>query len=178
MHKRNALSRRDICIKSNLIQHRVADLPSFKSAKVVGAYCPKGTEVNTQYIINKALEAGKILALPATIQDEIYFYKISNLNYLYGDQMIISKFGIKEPSPSKAYLIDDIDILIVPGIAFDRNGYRLGYGRGYYDRYLSKKYIFSIGLAYELQVLDEDLPHEQFDQRVTAVATEEKIMHC
>ena len=94
-----------------------------------------------------------------------------------GDQPILNKFGIKEPSPSPAELIDEIDMIIVPGIAFDRNGYRLGYGRGYYDRYLQdKKCVFSLGLAFEIQLLDNNLPREHFDQKVNAVATEEKIM--
>jgi 5-formyltetrahydrofolate cyclo-ligase len=70
-------------------------------------------------------------------------------------------------------------MIIVPGIAFDRNGYRLGYGRGYYDRYLQdKKYVFSLGLAFEIQLLDNNLPRECFDQKVNAVATEDKIILC
>jgi 5-formyltetrahydrofolate cyclo-ligase len=146
---------------------------------VVGAYYPRGSEVNTLDILNKVLEERKILALPATLRDKILFYKISSIKYLDGNQMVLSKFGIKEPLPSQSDLIDDIDLLIVPGIAFDRYGYRIGYGRGYYDRYLQrKKYVCSIGLAFELQLLDDNLPHEKFDQRVNAVATEEKIMLC
>jgi 5-formyltetrahydrofolate cyclo-ligase len=145
----------------------------------VGAYYPKGSEVNTLDIINKVLKEQKILALPATLGDKIFFYKISPMNYINGDQMILSKFGIKEPSPSPADLIDDIDLLIVPGIAFDRKGYRIGYGRGFYDRYLQrKKCNFSVGLGFELQLLNENLPHEKFDQRVNAIATEEKIVLC
>lgn len=145
----------------------------------MGAYYPKGSEVNTLDILNKVLEEQKILALPAILGDKIFFYKISPMSYFNGDQMILNKFGIKEPSPSSADLVDDIDLLIVPGIAFDRNGYRIGYGRGFYDRYLQrKKYAFSVGLGFELQLLDEELPHEKFDQRVNAIATERKIVLC
>lgn len=145
----------------------------------MGAYYPKGSEVNTLDILNKVLEEQKILALPAIVGDTIFFYKISSMNYFNGDQKILTKFGIKEPSPSTADLIEYIDLLIVPGIAFDRNGYRIGYGRGFYDRYLQrKKYAFSVGLGFELQLLDEDLPHEKFDQRVNAIATERKIVLC
>jgi 5-formyltetrahydrofolate cyclo-ligase len=145
----------------------------------VGAYYPIGSEVNTLDIISKVLEGQKILALPVTLGYKIFFYKIAHTNYFSGDKMILSKFGIKEPLPSPADLIDDIDLLIVPGIAFDRNGYRIGYGRGFYDRYLrKKKYFFSIGLGFELQLLDRTLPHEQFDQRVNAVATEKEIVLC
>lgn len=145
---------------------------------MIGAYYPKGSEVNTLNILGKVLEGQKILALPAIVGDKIFFYKISDMRD-FGDQPILNKFRIKEPSPSPAELIDEIDMIIVPGIAFDRNGYRLGYGRGYYDRYLqNKKCVFSLGLAFEIQLLDINLPREHFDQRVNAVATEEKIMLC
>jgi 5-formyltetrahydrofolate cyclo-ligase len=178
LQKRNTLSEREIHTRSILIQQRVISLPTFKSAKVIGAYYPKGSEVSTLNILSKVLEGQKILALPATLGDKIFFYKISNMKDLE-DQPILNKFGIKEPSPSPAELIDDIDMIIVPGIAFDRNGYRLGYGRGYYDRYLQdKKCVFSLGLAFEIQLLDNNLPRERFDQKVNAVATEEKIMLC
>ncbi|MDQ3869305.1 MAG: 5-formyltetrahydrofolate cyclo-ligase [Thermoproteota archaeon] len=179
LNKRNKLSKTQINQRSKLIQQAIIDLPIFKAAKVVGAYYPKGSEVNTLTILNKVLEEQKILALPVTLGDKIFFYKISPMKYFNGDQMILSKFGIKEPSPLPADLIDDIDLLIVPGIAFDRNGYRIGYGRGFYDRYLQgKKYDFSVGLGFEFQLLDENLPHEKFDQRVNAIATEENIVLC
>ncbi|HZA61407.1 MAG TPA: 5-formyltetrahydrofolate cyclo-ligase [Nitrososphaeraceae archaeon] len=178
LQKRNTLSEREIQTKSIVIQQRVISLPNFRSAKVIGAYYPKGSEVNTLNILSKVLEGQKILALPATLGDKIFFYKISNMKDL-GDQLILNKYGIKEPSPSSTELIDDIDVIIVPGIAFDRNGYRLGYGRGYYDRYLqNKKCVFSLGLAFEIQLIDNDLPREHFDQKVNAVVTEEKIMLC
>ncbi len=145
---------------------------------MIGAYYPKGSEVNTLNILSKVLEEQKILALPATLGDKIFFYKISNIKDL-GDQLILSKFGIKEPSPSSAEPVDEIDMIIVPGIAFDRNGYRLGYGRGYYDRYLqNKNCVFSLGLAFEIQLLNNNLPREHFDRRVNAVATEDKVMLC
>ena len=179
LNKRNKLSKTQINQRSKLIQQAIIDLPIFKAAKVVGAYYPKGSEVNTLTILNKVLEEQKILALPVTLGDKIFFYKISPTKYFNRDQMILSKFGIKEPSPLPADLIDDIDLLIVPGIAFDRNGYRIGYGRGFYDRYLQeKKYDFSVGLGFEFQLLDENLPHEKFDQRVNAIATEENIVLC
>jgi 5-formyltetrahydrofolate cyclo-ligase len=179
LKKRNTLSVGEIRKRSALIQQRILNLPLFKSAKVVGAYYPVGSEVKTLDILMKVLEERKILALPAILEDKIFFYKIPNIEYLKGDQMIISKFGIKEPSSSPEDLIDDIDLLIIPGIAFDRNGCRIGYGRGFYDRYLQrKKYVFSVGLGFELQLLDENLPYEKFDQRVNAVATEEKIVLC
>ena len=76
---------------------------------MIGAYYPKGSEVNTLNILSKVLEGQKILALPATLGDKIFFYKISNIKDL-GDQLILSKFGIKEPSPSSAEPVDDNEV--------------------------------------------------------------------
>src|SRR5919107_3171603 len=97
LQKRNTLSEREIHRKSISIQQRVTSLPNFKSAKAIGAYYPKGSEVNTQNILTKVLEGQKILALPAIVRDKIFFYKISTMKAL-GDQLILSKYGIKEPS--------------------------------------------------------------------------------
>ena len=73
--------------------------------------------------------------------------------------------------------MENIDLLIVPGIAFDRNGYRLGYGKGYYDKFIEKnKSRFSIGLAFRFQLLNFELPHSNFDQKLDAVATEKKML--
>jgi 5-formyltetrahydrofolate cyclo-ligase len=71
-----------------------------------------------------------------------------------------------------------MDLLIVPGLAFDRNGYRLGYGKGYYDRFIANKksLFFSMGLAFEFQLLDNDLPHCDFDQKIDAVTTEKRTL--
>jgi 5-formyltetrahydrofolate cyclo-ligase len=80
-----------------------------------------------------------------------------------------------EPLPIRN--TSNIDLLIVPGIAFDRMGHRLGYGRGYFDRYLSQaKPHFSIGLAYNFQMV-ESLPHYSHDQKLDAIATESEIIY-
>jgi len=78
-----------------------------------------------------------------------------------------------EPLPYGTVL--NMDLMVVPGVAFDRNGYRLGYGKGYYDRFLSEKQTFSIGLAYEFQILDK-LPRGKHDRIMDAVATEDRII--
>jgi 5-formyltetrahydrofolate cyclo-ligase len=79
-----------------------------------------------------------------------------------------------EPVPYKR--VSKIDLLVVPGIAFDKKGYRLGYGKGYYDRLLSGKRTFSIGLAYSFQLL-ENLPHDRYDKRLNAIASEDGICY-
>jgi 5-formyltetrahydrofolate cyclo-ligase len=79
-----------------------------------------------------------------------------------------------EPPPHEP--VDKIDILVVPGIAFDKKGSRLGYGKGFYDRLLSTKRIkFSIGLAYSFQLVEEGLPYDLYDKRLDAIASEDGI---
>jgi 5-formyltetrahydrofolate cyclo-ligase len=85
------------------------------------------------------------------------------------------KFGIKEPLPA-APPVDGIDLVLVPGVAFDLKGCRIGYGKGYYDRFLSMQHSFSMGLAYSFQVVDE-LPRGRFDRRIASIATESGISY-
>ena len=80
-----------------------------------------------------------------------------------------------EPLPY--YPVDKLDLLVVPGVAFDEKGYRLGYGKGYYDKVLARKKIFSIGLGYSLQLL-EKVPRGKYDERLDAIVTEEGIHYA
>jgi 5-formyltetrahydrofolate cyclo-ligase len=93
---------------------------------------------------------------------------------LAGD-LVEGKFGIMEPKPTTAP-VDGLDLVIVPGVAFDLKGCRVGYGKGYYDRFLSMQHSFSMGLAYSFQILDE-LPRGRFDRRIASVATESGISY-
>jgi 5-formyltetrahydrofolate cyclo-ligase len=169
LEKRNRLDDSEIVLRSKVVQEIVTKSKEFKSAKVVGAYFAFGSEVKTDLIIEKAKMQGKKVALPSVEGDSISFYEMSSGKYL-----VKGRFGIMEPMPYGP--IDRIDLIVVPGVAFDKNGYRLGYGKGYYDRFLSSGHGFSIGLAYEFQLL-EDLPHYSRDKRLDAVATEGRILY-
>ncbi|MER3407802.1 MAG: 5-formyltetrahydrofolate cyclo-ligase [Nitrososphaera sp.] len=96
--------------------------------------------------------------------------------YEYTGELAEGRFDIKEPVPVSAAVNDDIDLVLVPGLAFDRKGCRIGYGKGYYDRFLSMRHSFSMGLAYSFQVVDE-LPRGRFDRRIQSVATEEGVLY-
>ncbi|HEX2014126.1 MAG TPA: 5-formyltetrahydrofolate cyclo-ligase, partial [Nitrososphaera sp.] len=96
------------------------------------------------------------------------FYEMSSGKYL-----VRGRFGIMEPLPYGR--TTRMDLIIVPGIAFDKLGHRVGYGKGYYDRFLWKRSIFSIGLAYSFQIV-EKISHSKNDQKMKAVATEDGIV--
>lgn len=170
LEKRNALDANEIAKLSKRVQEFVINSKEFRSAKVVGAYYAFGSEVKTDLIIERARALGKKVALPSVEGESLAFYELSSGKYL-----VKGRFGIMEPLPCGP--VDRIDLLVVPGIAFDKKGYRLGYGKGYYDKFLVRKKIFSIGLAYSFQLL-ESLPKGKYDKRLDAIATEGGIHYA
>lgn len=152
------------------IQDHVIKSKEFQSAQIIGAYFTFGSEVMTDSMIAQAKREGKKVALPSVEGERITFYE-----FLSNEELVKGKFGILEPLPYSP--IDKLDLLVVPGIAFDMKGYRLGYGHGYYDRLLAGKKIFSIGLAFSLQLID-NVPHDEHDRQLDAIVTESGIHYA
>jgi 5-formyltetrahydrofolate cyclo-ligase len=171
LERRNRLASQEIAKRSKNIQEFVINTKEFRHANFVGAYFAFGSEVTTELIIERAKTLGKKIALPRVEEDKITFYELSSIKSLIRG----SRFGIMEPLPYGQ--MSEIDILVVPGIAFDKKGNRLGYGKGYYDRLLSGKRTFSIGLAYSFQLL-ETLPHDRYDKRLDAIASEDGLHYA
>lgn len=169
LEKRNSQALGDSAGRSALVQEHVVKSREFQYAKIIGAYFATGSEVKTDLLIGEAKRLGKVVALPRAEKDMINFYEISSTS-----ELVAGRFGVMEPLPVRP--VHTIDLLVVPGIAFDKKGYRLGYGKGYYDRYLSeKKPQFAIGLAYNFQLL-ESLPHDAHDVKMDAISTEDGIL--
>jgi len=177
LEKRNSLSASAINIKSEAIQQRFANSDEFNYARILASYYPVGSEVRTQKIVSIALKSNRLVALPRTVGDHIKFYQI-----LSNTDLIPGKFGIREPSisfDSSDYCVsDNIDLLLVPGIVFDTNGFRIGYGYGYYDKFIARKKnsIVSVGLAYEFQVC-EKVPRSDNDQKINVLVTEKRTLY-
>lgn len=165
LERRNALLASEIAGRSKNVQQFVLGSKEFKSAKTIGAYYALGSEVRTDIIIEQARSLGKKIALPSVEGDSLTFYELSSGKYL-----VKGRFGIMEPLPYRP--VDRIDLLVVPGIAFDKKGHRLGYGKGYYDKFLAMQKITSIGLGYSFQLV-ECLPTGEYDKRLNAIATED-----
>ncbi len=146
------------------------NFPPFSSAKTVLLYCSKDSEAPTQDIIQKALDEGKKVALPITHAKErsMVLSFISSL-----DDLVPASFGVLEPKLSTLCTCapSDVECALVPGIAFDNEGFRLGWGLGFYDRFLPSLSCPTIGFCYEVQ-LCEKLPREKFDIPVKALITE------
>jgi 5-formyltetrahydrofolate cyclo-ligase len=179
LRNRNALSASEIFKRSLVIQRRVMNLPQYKSAKIIGAYFPIGSEVRTEYLIRSALDSQKVVLLPKVTSDKIAFSRVFEAD-LRDNKLVQGRFRILEPPRSSWYNAQkNIDLLIVPGIAFDKYGNRIGYGRGYYDRFIKQKdFRLSMGLAFQFQVLEDALPRCDFDQKLHVIATERNVLVC
>ena len=158
------------------IMDKVLNLEEFKSAECVLLYSSKGGEVHTEGIIQSALSIGKRVALPVTKKEShaLELYAIAGM-----DELSPGAFGILEPKsdPARRVQPEEVDLVLVPGVSFDRRGHRLGYGMGYYDSLLKRVKGRKIGLAYGMQMV-ERVPDEPHDVAVDIVVTESEIIHC
>jgi 5-formyltetrahydrofolate cyclo-ligase len=171
LQKRNSLSDYQIARMSKLIQEKLIGSPEFIESKSIGVYLPIGSEVQTDDIIRNAIESEKTVMLPRVITNDLHFFIVEKHDYEH-DSFDVNKFGIKEPKKTNMKL-DFIDLLIVPGIVFDSHGYRIGYGHGYYDKFMAeKRFSKSIGLAYEFQLMKNPIPKSEFDKKIDILITD------
>ena len=158
--------------KSAIIKDRLFNEEEFKRARVVMFYVSLKDEVDTFIMIDEALKAGKRIAVPVILKEENRLIAGEIHNRL--EDLESQHFGIYQPRQDrvKEIPLDDIDLVVVPGVAFDRKNIRLGRGHGYYDRFLSglPKRTKTIGLAFDFQVL-KDLPQDLHDVPVSKIIT-------
>ena len=173
LNKRNSLSQLQIYNKSKLIQRSLIRTSEFIESKTIGLYIPIGSEVETWDIINYVLKSGRILLLPRIVNNNIRYFIVEQ-NDFDTDSFDTNRFRIKEPKKTNGS-VDFIDLLIIPGIAFDSYGYRIGYGYGYYDKFLAKKkFLKCIGLAYDFQLIKIRIPKFAYDRRIDMLITERR----
>lgn len=176
--KRDAISGNIKEEKDAAIRQRIIQLPEFTDAKTILFYASFRSEVDTMEMIKISLSHGKQAVLPKVDKENkrLKLYEIKDMNELAKGYM-----GILEPSISEKRLtgLDDIDLIIIPGAAFDVSGNRLGYGAGFYDRLLAeiKNKIPIIAPAYEEQIV-ENIPSEPHDVRVDKIVTDRRVIDC
>lgn len=171
LHKRNSMSHFEISMKSKLIQQKLIESPVFNQSKYIGLYLAVGSEVQTREIINYALDLGKTVLLPRIMSNDLRFYVVDQKDF-EKNSFDVNRFGIKEPKIDNRPA-DFIDLLIIPGIVFDTYGFRIGYGYGYYDKYLTyNKFSKSIGLAYDFQFIKKPIPILPHDRKIDVLITE------
>ncbi len=173
LRKRNSLSEEERLNKSKKIKDNLLSLDEYKKAKNVMFFVSFGSEVHTHEMIKEALK-NKTVIVPKVINNQIEPSLIIDF-----DSLIPSgKFGILEPIEAMPIAYKNIDLILVAGIAFDKEGYRLGYGLGYYDKFLAKlPKALKIGLCFDFQVV-EKLPREAHDVPVDMVVTDKEVIRC
>ena len=167
--RRMSLSQEYIDFASDKIFQKLLQNEDFKNAKVVMSYMDFKNEVKTDKINNFIKEFGKILVLPKVIDKETMIV-IEDKN-----QYIVSPFGNKEPDGEEYK--GNIDIIITPGVAFDKNKNRVGFGRGYYDRFFVKyPHSTKIAIAFKEQIISEGIEADIYDKKVDILITEKDII--
>lgn len=157
---------------SREIIHKVLLQPKVMNAQNFFVYYSLADEVSTQDLISHLIQNKKNVAIPYIENNGKMTAKIIKSH----DLTVKGKFGIYQPGPGcKEMPMDEIDIIIVPGVSFDARKNRLGIGTGYYDRFLSKSSGFSIGLAFDFQIT-ENLPVEKHDRPVDMVISEKRVI--
>ncbi|MGM7721124.1 5-formyltetrahydrofolate cyclo-ligase [Metabacillus sp. Hm71] len=152
------------------IQQRLFCLPAWNNAHTIAVTISTGQEVDTKGIIEKAWEEKKRVVVPKCdpAGKTMAFRQITSF-----DQLEPAFFGLLEPKIEETVEMGprQIDLIIVPGICFDRKRYRIGYGGGYYDRYLTKYTNDTLSLAFSMQMV-EKVPREKHDIPVSKILTE------
>lgn len=147
-------------------------LASFRYAKTVLMYASTESEIDVMPIAHYALECGKKVAFPRCNVDEhtMDFKYVDDLN-----ELTVGEYSIREPSENAESVTDfSHSICIVPGLVFDRAGYRVGYGKGYYDRFFSNYRETKLGLVYSDYILD-CVPRGRFDRHVDILVCEKGV---
>lgn len=163
--KKSLLEHMDSKEKSSAVTQKLLLSEDFRAARDIFIYISKEDEVDTAEIIGGSIKCGK----------KVYCPIISGKSMLAGKfgAMKKGKFGI--PEPEKASRIKKFDLIIVPGVAFDKNGFRLGRGGGYFDRFLPSMPGKKIGLAFDFQIVNR-IPKENHDVAVDSIITEKRII--
>ena len=172
------LSESEIEEKTTRIENRLFEFANFLEANIVLLYINSSSEVNSQKIIERCFNYNKIVILPAfdTIKYEMKLMKVDNLD----TDLILGPRGILEPDSSRCNVvpIEVVDIAIIPGVAFDEKGGRIGSGDGYYDRLIPNLSITTrkVALAFEGQIIPQ-VHMESHDKHVDIIVTEKRIIY-
>lgn len=153
------------------IAKKLFALPEFIEAKNISIYVAYNGEVETIPIIEEAFRLGKSVSAPVVKNGEMEFYRYTSV-----DQLKESQYGILEPDTSLGVMPSNDLLIIMPGVAFDEERNRIGYGGGYYDRYLTRNIGYqTIALAYDFQIC-EAFDADLFDQKPEIILTENRII--
>lgn len=176
---RRSLSLREVEEKSASIERQLFSLSEWKQSKTVMFYLSFDSEVQTDNMIKEGLKEKKAVVVP--LCEPHHHQIIPSRLYDFDRELSVGYCGIREPRREfvRPLAPGELDLVFVPGVSFDREGNRLGFGAGFYDRFLIKlpEHAFSVALAYEEQLVTH-LPHGENDIKVNIIVTENKIYYC
>ncbi len=154
------------------VEERLFSLTAVQNAATVMVFYSFGSEIPTEHIIRRLLDEGRRVLLP--YMEEL---EMSAAELRPGDSLVPTTYGPKEPSHRVPVDPNEVDAVIAPGLAFDRSGYRLGYGGGNYDRFLARlgRGATRVGIAFHVQVLPS-VPHGPGDEPVDFVVTDRETI--
>jgi 5-formyltetrahydrofolate cyclo-ligase len=172
--ERDAVSEDDRSGRSEAIADRFLELPETAGAETLMAFWSFGSEVDTGPLIARLRSEGKTVALPRIEDGDVVPVVAAP-----GAPMRVTSFGAMEPAEGRTLDVADLDLVVVPGVAFDRSCGRVGYGGGYYDRLLGKrrKGVAAIAIAFAMQIVDR-VPSGAIDRRIDGVVTEFEVIRC
>jgi 5-formyltetrahydrofolate cyclo-ligase len=162
--------------KDAMIKEKLLSLNEYKKSKIILFYVSIRGEVKTEDMLSQALREGKRVLVPfVNVKKKLML--ISEIHDL--NELSPGAFGIPVPTHPKKFPLDKIDLMVVPGIAFDRKGNRVGYGTGFYDRFLKrlKRNVPVIALAYDFQIVPKIMP-DKYDVRIHKIVTENEVISC
>jgi 5-formyltetrahydrofolate cyclo-ligase len=172
--ERDALPAAQRARDSRKIADLLFGLPDLRDARTVMVFSSFGSEVDTGPIIERLAAEGRRIALPRVEGREMVAAAHSP-----GEPLARASFGAMEPAGSPAVGPADIDVIVTPGLAFDRRGHRVGYGSGFYDRFLGKtrRDALRVGVCFTLQLVDE-VPSGAKDRPLDVIVTETEVIRC
>lgn len=168
---RREMSEKDRIEKSKIAQKNFLETAFYKNAKAVMLYVPICNETETRDIIESVLNDNKKLVFPVTCENSLEitpYYADENTDFLKGG------FSVPEPTGTCRASKSEIDLVLVPGIAFDRSGGRIGFGKGCYDRFLKDFNGITVGFSFEIQVCD-NVYSDEHDIKMDYLVTEKGI---
>ncbi len=167
-NKRRQMDKSEVKAKSAASAKAFLSSDIYKNAKVIMLYIPLGNETDTSAIINSALDDGKRVALPVT---DINTGEITPHYITKSTELVKGAFSVMEPYKAEIAELSEIDAVLLPGIAFDKYGNRVGFGKGCYDKLLKNSKATKLGYCYQFQICEE-LKAEQHDVKMDFLVTE------
>lgn len=172
LDKRTSMAQSEVLEKSRQICDRLKQIPAILEASDIHVYYPIRNEVDIKSFIEWIWSQEKKVVMPRAI---FKTRELENYYIISFGQLEETKYGLFEPRKISPLHLGSPDVIIVPGVAFTADKYRLGYGGGFYDRFLRKSFSLKIGVAYENQLADK-LPLEEHDHKLDMIATEERLI--